>query len=327
MKANRLLEKLMDNWPAKIICFVMALFIYVFHQVSLLDKKTFTVPLTITANGALYPMSTYPEYVKVTVRAKPDAIASVLPNEITAVLNLNTYSTEGDYDIPVSLNLSQNLMLMDPFEVVVKPEYVPLTLEQKAEKYIKITPLLSGEPLHGYLVKNVIVTPSTVRMTGPRTMIAEAKEVYTEKIDVSGLETGTVVSSKLHNSNQLFYADNPDMPLRVSFDIEPEPMTKNYTDVAIHPMFLSPHLEIAGQLPVISFELDGTVSVLENYAIDDNTVQIDCSLIQETGNYELPVHFVLPESVQIKNESLDTVKFKVIKRTEDKVDSEVNTEQ
>ena len=40
MKVKQFVDKLMDNWPVKVVCFVMALFFYVFYRVSILDRKS-----------------------------------------------------------------------------------------------------------------------------------------------------------------------------------------------------------------------------------------------------------------------------------------------
>src|SRR5574344_2502172 len=164
MKAKRLLEKIAENWPAKVVCFVMALLLYILHQVSLLDRKTFTVPLSVVAEGGMYPMTDCPDYVRVTVRSTTENIAEAIQADITASLDLTTYDQEGTYSVPVSVHLSPKLLLMDPFEVTVKPESVFVRMEEKTLRYVPVMPAVSGEPVHGYIVKNMTVTPQTVQI-------------------------------------------------------------------------------------------------------------------------------------------------------------------
>ena len=54
MNKKRLLDKILDNWPAKVICLIIAIFLYFFHQASLIDSKTFVVPLQIIENGMVW---------------------------------------------------------------------------------------------------------------------------------------------------------------------------------------------------------------------------------------------------------------------------------
>ena len=51
MNTKRLLDKILDKWPAKVICLVIAIFLYFFHQASLIDSRTVVVPLEIIENG------------------------------------------------------------------------------------------------------------------------------------------------------------------------------------------------------------------------------------------------------------------------------------
>ena len=74
MSIRQLIEKILNKWPAKIICFLLAIFLYVFHQVSLVEKKSFVVPLRVTENGMVSHVSQIPSSVSVVVRANPAAI-------------------------------------------------------------------------------------------------------------------------------------------------------------------------------------------------------------------------------------------------------------
>lgn len=308
MKVNRLLEKIAENWPAKVICFVMALFLYIFHNVSLLDKKTFTVPLSVVADGGMYPMTDCPDYVRVTVRSTTENIAEALQADITAALDLTTYDEEGVYSVPVSVHFSPKLLLMDPFEVTVKPENVTIRMEEKALRYVPITPALSGEPAHGYIIKDTAVEPETVQIIGPRSVVEKTKQIYTEKIDVEGLTDSKSYDASLQNINSLITIQSEKQRFRINLTVEAEPLVRNFTNVPVKIMFLSPRLEVKGSVPDVSFDLNSTVPLLESYQLDDNAAQIDCSAIKDSGTYELPVQISVPSSFAVENKSADTVK-------------------
>jgi YbbR domain-containing protein len=309
MKVNRLIEKIAENWPAKVICFVMALFLYIFHHVSILDRKTFTVPLSVIAEGGMYPMTDCPDYVRVTVRSTTENIAEALQADITASLDLTTYDEEGVYSVPVSVHLAPKLLLMDPFEVTVKPENVTIRMEEKALRYVPIIPALSGEPAHGYIIKNVTVEPETVQIIGPRSAVEKTKQIYTGKIDAAGLTDSKSCDVALQNINSLISIQSEKQMFHVNLTVEAEPLIRNFTNVPVKIMFLSPRLEMKGTVPDISFDLSSTVALLDGYQLDDNAVQIDCSGIKDPGTYELPVQISLPSYFSIENKSADTVKI------------------
>ena len=190
MNIKKLIEKISDNWAAKIICFALAIFIYIFHQVALLDKKTFSVPLKVESEGLLTPSSQIPPYVKVSVRTKSDSISAVSSAGIKAYLYLEEYTEPGIYSVPVSLKLSSDLMLVEPLEISVKPEILRVELDEKIQKYIPVEPSVSGEVEKGYKISAMEVVPSTVKVVGPSRIVNKMKRVYTAKVNVKGAATG-----------------------------------------------------------------------------------------------------------------------------------------
>ena len=136
MNTKHLLDKILDKWPAKVICLVIAIFLYFFHQASLIDSKTLVVPLQIIENGMVMHMGDTPSSVSVVVRAGDEAIKTIQPADITASINLNTITEKGSYKLPVKITLSEDLMAYDPFEVKLKENYITVSVDKKTIKYI-----------------------------------------------------------------------------------------------------------------------------------------------------------------------------------------------
>ena len=319
MKANRLFEKLLEHWPAKIICFGLALVLYMVHIISVFDRKSFTVPLVVQAAGSLSSVTNHPNYVRVTVRSTTENIAETLESDFTAVLDLTSYTKAGEYAVPISVQLAPKLVLMDPFEVRVKPGYVDLQLEEKTLKFVNVVPSLAGEVEHGYAVTNVAVEPATVQIIGPHSVVEGTSHVYTGPVNINSISISRSYDVALQNINALLDVQSQTQQFHVQVTVEPEPLARNFTSVTVRPMFLAPQFEVQGELPSISFDLTGTVPALENYLLDENAVFIDCSAIAEEGDYELPVRFSLPNSVQVENKSVETVGITVVIRSSDEL--------
>ncbi|MBC6720203.1 YbbR-like domain-containing protein [Treponema sp. Marseille-Q4130] len=320
MKTKQLFEKLTENWQAKVICFGLALGLYVVHITSILDRKTYTVPLKVVADGGMYPMSDYPEYVRITVRSTAENIAETLQSDFTATIDLTKYEKEGSFSVPVSVHLSPKLLLMDPFEIKLNPESVSMRLEEKTLKYVSIAPSLSGEVPHGYAVTKMSVEPATVEIVGPRRAVDETKQVYTSAIDVTALTVSKTFEASLQNINSLL-AINPAKSYTVHVDVAEEPLVKKFTDVPVRLLFLPEALEAEGESPKISFDVAGTVPTLEDYELSESAVYADCSAIDKVGTYDLPVHITLPSYFQIENQSAETVSVAVRVRRETQSES------
>ncbi|MBM7022833.1 YbbR-like domain-containing protein [Treponema sp. Marseille-Q4523] len=320
MKTKQLFEKLTENWQAKVICFGLALGLYVVHITSILDRKTYTVPLKVVADGGMYPMSDYPEYVRITVRSTAENIAETLQSDFTATIDLTKYEKEGSFSVPVSVHLSPKLLLMDPFEIKLNPESVSMRLEEKTLKYVSVAPSLSGEVPHGYAVTKMSVEPATVEIVGPRRAVDETKQVYTSAIDVTALTSPKTFEASLQNINSLL-AINPAKSYTVHVDVAEEPLVKKFTDVPVRLLFLPEALEAEGESPKISFDVAGTVPTLEDYELSESAVYADCSAIDKVGTYDLPVHITLPSYFQIENQSAETVNVAVRVRRETQSES------
>ena len=318
MKVKRLFETIMENWPAKVICFGLALVLYLVHITSLLDRKTYTVPLKVVADGGMYPMSDYPEYVRITVRSTAENIAETLQSDFTATLDLTKYEQEGSFSVPVSVHLAPKLLLMDPFEIKLTPESVSMRLEEKTLKYVSVVPALSGEVQHGYAVTKTSVDPATVEIVGPRSAVGETNQVYTSAIDVTSLTAPKTFEASLQNINSLLTI-NPAKSYTVHIEVAEESLVKKFSDVPVRLLFLPEAFEAEGDAPKISFDVAGTVPTLEDYELSEGAVYADCSAIDKTGTYDLPVHIILPSYFHIENQSAETVSVAIGSRREAEV--------
>ena len=101
MKANRFFEKILFNWPVKVCCLILAIALYLFHQASLTEKRSFVIPLTIVEEGLVQHTGDYTSTVTVVVRANTEEISSVHSNQLNAYVNLNNISKNGEYNLPV----------------------------------------------------------------------------------------------------------------------------------------------------------------------------------------------------------------------------------
>ena len=69
MKANQFFNKILDKWPVKVCCLILAICMYLFHQASLTDKRSFVLPLQLVEEGAVMHNGDYTSNVTVTERA------------------------------------------------------------------------------------------------------------------------------------------------------------------------------------------------------------------------------------------------------------------
>ncbi len=324
MNTKRLLDKILNKWPAKVVCLVIAIFLYFFHQASMIDSKTFVVPLQIIEDGMVMPVGNTPGSVSVVVRAGEEVIKAVLPSDISASVSLDSITSKGTYKLPVKITLSESLMEYDPFEVKLKDDSVSIEVDRKATKYVPVLPSTVGEVAHGYEIEKITMNPSTVEIYGPEAVVNATEAIYSTRVNVSNAEINFSADTDCQQPNKLItFLDEG--PFVADVYIKPVVMERTFDSVEIELLNLADNLVIESELPAVSLKLSGSMPVLENYILSKHAVQLNLRDISEPGEYELPLRYVIPANLQLIEKSDEELLIKVIKKAEEKNEAE-NTE-
>ena len=314
MNTKRFLDKITQNWPTKVLCLVVALFIYFFHQMSILEKKTFTVPLETKANGSMISASENNRYVKVTLRGKRDEVSSVTNKDISAYLDISDITQEGEYTFPVLIDSSPRLLLIEPLEVRVSPEKVSLKVETRTIKYVPVEPLLSGEVAHGFEQTSISVEPATIKIEGPRQMIESITAVQTEAVDIEGIQRTTTRDVLLQNENKLITFDD-ETPVSVTVTVAETGMKKDISDIQILYYNLADNLEVKSPVERGTVTIEGSQLILEKMNDKQVVLHADCSAITTPGTYEAPVTVSVPTDTTVISQSVQEIKVTVVERS------------
>ncbi len=321
MNTKHLRDKILDKWPAKVICLIIAIFLYFFHQASMIDSKTIVVPLEIIENGIVMHMGNTPGSVSVVVRAGEETIKSVLPSDIYASICLDTITQKGTYKIPVKITLSESLMAYDPFEVKLKDDSITIDVDKKAIKYVPIVPSVVGEVAHGYEIDSISMSPSTVEIAGPESVVNATEQIYTTRLNVSNAEINFSTETSYQKLNKLLTVLD-EGPFKAEVTIKPQAMERTFQGIPIEIFNLDDSLEIKDELPFVMIKLSGTMPVLENYILSKHAVQLNLKDVTEPGEYEIPLRYVLPANLQLVEKSDEEITVTVIKKSEKKAESE-----
>jgi YbbR domain-containing protein len=198
---NKFLSKITEKWPVKIISVAAALIIAYFYRMNSLEKRTFMVPLQIETNSVLIPASSIVNSVSISLRGEADSINTINVGDIEAYINLDKYSGEGMYRIPVQVRKKGSAAGVEPLEISVLPVEISILLEQKTRRNIPVFPLFSGELPPEYELISQSIIPETVTAEGPRSSIEKLYEFNTEKIDLVGRTGDFSVLVQIINKN------------------------------------------------------------------------------------------------------------------------------
>lgn len=327
MNIKQFLEKITQNWIVKVACFVIALIIYFFHSLSTLEKKVFTLPLAIEASGSLVPSVVNPKYkyIKLYVRGKPEQIASLTEKDFKVYVDVSNYTEAGNFEVPVFIDCDERTYLMEPLELVVKPDSIPIVLEEKITRYIPISPSFSGDVAYGFKKVKHSVEPGFVAVTGPKKMVESIKNIYTEGINLQDKNENFTKKVSLINYNSLIKLDK-NVDVNVVVNIVPQDMVKNFQLVPVVFENLLADIEIKETNFTTNIVLEGDVLPLEKITAESIKIIADCSFINDEGDYEIPLKINLPKDVKLSLMEPNFINVSAIRKVFDNEESSSSEE-
>lgn len=303
---KRLIDKLLDNWLAKVVSLIIAIILYIFYQASQIDKKTIVVPLKIVEDGLVMHVGSVPNSVAVTIRSNDTIMNMVNPSDFESILDISYITEPGTYTLPVHINLSSKLMELDPLEVILKDEEITLKVDRRITKYVPLQPSVVGEVAHGYSISQISINPSTVEISGPETLVNSIDVIPTSRIMVSNAETNFSVETGVQEQNKLISIKDSG-PFTATVSLTTQIMEKVFTDITIDSYGLAPNLILKNNLPSVSITLSGDVPSLEKYNPNGRIASINLKDYTEAGSYEVPVRYSVNPAFSIVSKSLESV--------------------
>lgn len=318
MNIKPIVEKISRNWPVKVICFILAVAIYFFYQVSLLETKSFVVPLEIKASGSVVPVSGLEKHksVKIKVRTKSNRISSISENDFRAFIDLTPFRKSGDIDIPVIVEPSDRALLLEPLEISVVPSNLKIRIDDKKTKTVRIQPSAIGTPAYGFKQTSITCEPNAVTVCGPASFIDKIEFMPLPALNVDGCnETITKVHKVINTNSYISVLD--DNLVRVSVSIFPQEMVREIKNLPLEFDRLAENLAADEKNIRVDAVLEGNVLDLDS--IKDGMVKavVDCSTIEIPGEYELSVLINTPKKVTVSSQSVSKIKVHIVDRPQD----------
>jgi YbbR domain-containing protein len=200
---SKLLSKIIEKWPAKVLSVAAALIISIFYRINTLETRFVSVPLLLESADSFIPSNSYARTVRVSLRGEANSINPILEEDIEAYIDLKKYTQEGVYRIPVQIRKKGGALGVEPLEISVVPIEVTLVLEQKTIRSIPVYPVFSGKIAEGYEMTGQSNFPSEVIAEGPRSALEAIYEFNTDTINLDGRYENFTVMANIINNNPL----------------------------------------------------------------------------------------------------------------------------
>jgi len=325
MKVNQLIDKLQKDWKVILICFAVASVTYIFHQTSIIDKRSFVIPVNVVENGDFMVSSNFNTKVTVSIKANSENISSIHASQLFSFINLDSITETGEYELPVQLSLDDELLSYDPLQITIKPETVKVQIDRIGVKYVAVQPVFVGEPAHGYEFKDFSVEPAFVKVTGPSQILKSVDSIITEKVLLQDLKRSAEISVNSDQINKLVtLADKGPYNVKVSIDYIESQM--DFLEIPVNIKNLNPEFEIKSTIPSVGITLAGRLLSLENFKNIGNVAAIDFSEIKTPGSYDMQINYTVPGAYELVQTSMETITVIVEKIPEEEPEPAVAEE-
>ena len=309
MTAKIFLDKLFNNWQAKLISLGLAFILYFGFQLTSIQTETFSVPLIIQEGGHYILVGNVPSFVRIEVKGNNEEVVTLEQEDFYAYIDTSFVTKEGSTRLPIRLDLKNNAAVSKSLDIEVYPDTVQLDFEEKIEKWIPVIPLFKGAPAEGYHQTTWKAEPSDVKITGPKTIVEATNFTYTDGINLNLKKDKfeETVNISIQNNRVILDSDNT---VLITVEIEPIIETKSF-ELTIPRTNLPQEFVLATPIPVISIELSGERKQIENYYPTASIIDIDFSNVTEPGTYTLPVTIHIPAHYTIVSPNTNEITVEI----------------
>jgi YbbR domain-containing protein len=287
LNINKFIKTFTIDSPAKILSLVMAIFLFMFHNINLLKTKTISSELEIEGEQLIIT-NVIPESVSVKLRGGENDIANISGSDIITFIDLSSYTVKGSYHVPVKIIKSGSLLNMDTLEVSVEPVDILVNLDSMVIKNLKISPNISGTLAAGYDFASSSVEPDQIQVEGPASLIDTISEIITEPINISGRYSDFSLLSNLANPGRFFtLRGNP--VVEYSAKIRESSVQQLFPGININAVNLNENFSAKILPETGSITLRGSYTGINAFVPNGEMLVVDCSTITTEGSFDLPV--------------------------------------
>lgn len=188
-----------NNIALKIIALIFAILLWwiVANVDDPITTKSFQTtvnvihPEVITNIGKSYHVEDNTQSVRVTVKARRSVVESIRATDIQATADLRELQ---DSMIPIRIKITKYEGQYE--EASATPQNLRVTTEDTQKKTFPITSQTIGEVSDGYVLGELVPSPKSIDISGPRTLIGRISKVVA-KVDVTGLSESRKLKAEL----------------------------------------------------------------------------------------------------------------------------------
>jgi hypothetical protein len=289
LNLSRIYANAVRNWPAKVLSIGLAIILFVFHRMSSLETRFFSVPLAIENQNAMMPSGSYPQMIRIGLRGEANAIFPVLEDDIVAYIDISKFNTPGTYHVPVEWRKKGTAQGTEGLQITVDPAGINFSLDYKISKLVPLVPNFLGQADSGFFMTSFSLNPTQIIADGPAEHMGSVTELHTDYIDLAGRRGDfSGIVSVLKQDPLVIVRGTGTTEFRGTISrIVP---VRRMSDVPVAVTGVRKGFMAEPELRAANVHLEGEdQAVVEAFTLPPDFLRLDCSGINESGIYVLRV--------------------------------------
>jgi len=213
-------ERLLANWPLKVLALVLAFGLWISITGQDRTVRDYTVPLELDFGSERIAAAPPPTTITVRLEGPQTAIRKLDPLRLAVRLDLQD-APLGERDIP----LSRSNLTGVPRGVDVSlldPDRVHLSVAHRSQRELEIVPEIVGDPPEGYWLYGFVASPAVAQVVGPQSSVDSVRSLRTETISLAGHTNAFVADvAVLPDDSSVRVVDAGKVAVEVLVDVAP----------------------------------------------------------------------------------------------------------
>jgi YbbR domain-containing protein len=313
LNSKKLIAGIAENWPAKVISIALAIVLFVFHRMSLLEERFFSVPLGVETNNTLVPAGPYPGMIRITLRGDANTIYPIMEDDIQAYIDLDKYTEPGTYRAPVQIHKKGTALRVETLEISVDPLEVSLALDERMSKTAPVKAKFRGALEPGYELSEYTLDPAHVVIEGPAGLLTDVKELSTDFIELSGRSGDFSAAVRLLNQEPLLSIRGSGL---IEFQglVREQLRVQNFENLPIMIDKLDDQFSGVLEISSGSVRIEGGQIMFDRIQDQDVGLSVDCSSIDGVGEFLLPVSALFPAMFTLIRQDPENVRIHILRQ-------------
>jgi len=211
--------------------------------------------------------------------------------------NVSVGKGRGKKVLNLATFLGENQWLSSDVEVInIQPKSISIKVERTRKKKLKVIPQLKLDFKPGYgLATNIKISPDTVKVTGPRSVMRKLNSIPTDEIVLNNLDQPTQKEIDLKYIQGVSYSTRK---IIVTLDVQ-KIVEKNIEDLSVEVLHVPKNKEVVLLPNKITISVRGGIDVLGKLTNNQFKASVNYRDIKRDTLGSILPNIVLPENTTL----------------------------